>query len=78
MPRTKTHHNATTPPGSRAPDILAAEAAARAAGWEHGGDFDGFWFNVREYGSWKAAVSADDTTTYANALECCHLEGIPY
>jgi hypothetical protein len=52
------------------------EIAARAAGWDHGGDFDGFWFDGKEFGSWKEAASADEAATYATAQEVCEAEGI--
>lgn len=61
------------------------EAAARAAGWEHGGDFDGFWFHKETWGSWKAAVSwagtdnepsSGYTAIYETARELCDAEGI--
>lgn len=33
------------------------EEAAHAAGWKHGGDCGGFWYDHTHYGSWKAAAS---------------------
>jgi hypothetical protein len=43
------------------PEVLQ-EVAARSAGWEHGGDFDGFWYHGPTWGySWKAASSWSGT-----------------
>lgn len=56
--------------------VLDYEGAAREAGWEHGGDNGGFWFNGREFDSWKAAASSDDAATYATPGEVCDFEGI--
>jgi hypothetical protein len=55
-----------------------AERAARALGWERGGDFGGFIFDAAEFGTWKAAASADDAPTYETWRECCEMEGIPH
>lgn len=53
------------------------ENAAIAAGWQHGGDFDGFWYDAKRFESWKAAASADeDCPTYATVREVCDAEGI--
>jgi len=52
------------------------ERAATAAGWRHGGDNGGFWFDGNEFESWKAAASADDAATYGSAREVCEREGI--
>lgn len=56
--------------------IADYEQAALDAGWSHGGDFDGFWFNQEEFGSWKAAASSDDAATYATAKQVCEFEDI--
>lgn len=56
--------------------VLDYEEAASEAGWEHGGDNGGFWFNGREFDSWKAAASSDDAATYAMPEEVCDFEGI--
>lgn len=56
--------------------VLDYEEAASEAGWEHGGDNGGFWFNGREFDSWKAAASSDDAATYATPGEVCDFEGI--
>lgn len=52
------------------------ETVARAAGWEHGGDNSGFWYDGNEFESWKAAASADDAATYATAEEICRADGL--
>ncbi|UPT99359.1 hypothetical protein J4G48_0015450 [Bradyrhizobium barranii subsp. apii] len=53
------------------------ENAAIAAGWQHGGDFDGFWYDGNRFESWKAAASADeDCPTYGTAREVCDAEEI--
>ena len=54
----------------------AYEKAARAAGWNHGGDFDGFWYDANRFESWKAAASSDDGATYSTAKEVCESEDI--
>lgn len=54
----------------------AYERAAAAHGWDHGGDCGGFWYNAREFESWKAAASSDDCATYATAKEVCESEGL--
>jgi hypothetical protein len=50
--------------------------AAHKAGWRHGGDCGGFWYDGNEFESWKAAASSDDGPTYATAREVCESEGI--
>lgn len=50
--------------------------AAIKAGWQHGGDNGGFWYDGNEFESWKAAASADYAATYATARELCESEGI--
>jgi hypothetical protein len=64
------------------------EAAARAAGWEHGGDNGGIIFHLETWGSWKAAVSwsgdekmepsgeNDKPNVYSSWQECCEGEDI--
>ena len=52
------------------------EVAARAAGWERGGDFGGFWYDDSEYGHWKAAASDNDAFTFATAEEVCEHLGL--
>jgi hypothetical protein len=54
------------------------EAAARAAGWVREGDHGGIIYNVRDYESWKAAVSWSpaDGPVYGSWRECCEAEGI--
>lgn len=53
------------------------ENAAIAAGWQHGGDNGGFWYDGNRFESWKAAASADeDCPTYATAREACDAEEI--
>ncbi|MGY4224361.1 hypothetical protein ACVMIH_001722 [Bradyrhizobium sp. USDA 4503] len=52
------------------------ENAVIAAGWKHGGDFGGFWFDGNRFESWKAAASADDGATYETAREVCDGESI--
>lgn len=42
-------------------EVDAIEIACRAAGWEHGGDGDGFIFHMPTWGSWKAAASWEGT-----------------
>lgn len=61
-------------------EVAAAEAAARAAGWELGGDGDGIIFNTKDYDSWKEAVSwpDDDKRTYSDWVDCCLGEDIEY
>ncbi|MCW5697351.1 MAG: hypothetical protein KIS96_11550 [Bauldia sp.] len=78
---------------SHAPEPAPApdphELAARAAGWTHGGDNDGFIFHAATWsGSWKAAASwsgedghepdgaEDHPATYGTWEECCEAEGI--
>ncbi|WP_342361385.1 hypothetical protein [Terrarubrum flagellatum] len=62
-----------------------AEKTCRAAGWEHGGDQDGFIFHKPTWGSWKAAASWEGTDqapdgegdrpkTYRNWQECYDAE----
>lgn len=58
------------------------EEAARAAGWEHGGDNGGFWFDATCYESWKAAASWGGThdnplprDTAREAVEWLHENG---
>lgn len=46
-------------------DASDAETLCRAAGWRHGGDFEGFIYDGKQFGTWKEAASADDATTYA-------------
>lgn len=52
------------------------ESPAREAGWEHGGDFGGFIYNGIEFGSWKAAASADNAETYETWQEVCEAHSI--
>lgn len=63
------------------------EAAARAAGWTHGGDGDGFIFHEPTWGHWKSAASwsgtnqepngkDDKPNIYDNWKECCEGEDI--
>lgn len=53
--------------------------AARQEGFDHGGDNGGFWFNKAEFGTWKAAASSDDASTYDSAQEACEANDIePY
>lgn len=70
-----------------APQLDPYESAARAAGWTHGGDGDGFIYDSNVFGSWKEAASwAGDedcgdedmatSATYATWRECCEGEGI--
>jgi hypothetical protein len=54
----------------------ATAKAARAAGWNHGGDNGGFWYDARQFDSWKAAASAEDAACYATAADVCRSEGI--
>lgn len=55
------------------------EEAAIQEGWKHGGDGDGFWYNSKEFESWKVALSDDGATTYEDAEELCRAEDIePY
>ncbi len=58
----------------RSPDPYVE--AALAAGFRHGGDFSGFWYDAQHFDSWKAAASCDDAATYATAREVCESEGI--
>lgn len=59
------------------PPASACEAAARARGWEHGGDNGGFIYDGTTYGSWKEAVSGDGPT-YATWEECCDEEDLAH
>ncbi|MCW5695804.1 MAG: hypothetical protein KIS96_03605 [Bauldia sp.] len=64
------------------------ELAARAAGWDHGGDAGGFVYHRPTWGSWKAAASwsgedgmepdghGERSATYGTWRECCEGEGI--
>lgn len=63
------------------------ETAARAAGWVHGGDCDGFIFHKPTWGNWKSAASwagtdqqpdgeDDKPATYDSWRECCECEDI--
>jgi hypothetical protein len=63
------------------------EQAARAAGWQHGGDCGGFIYHHPTWGSWKAAASwsgdeqepADENdcpSLYDTWQECCEAEDI--
>lgn len=55
------------------------EEAATQAGWKHGGDNQGFWYDGGAYESWKAALSDSDSVTYMTADELCRCEDIePY
>jgi hypothetical protein len=59
--------------------VVDYEEAAIQAGWAYGGDFDGCWYNKAEFGSWKAAATAEDAVTYASAEDVCAHEGLdPY
>lgn len=49
------------PAPASSPAIAKLEQAARAAGWQHGGDGGGFWFHEETWGSWKAAASWEGT-----------------
>jgi hypothetical protein len=60
------------------------ETAARALGWEHGGDCGGFIYHKPTWGNWKAAASWSGTNQepdgqpaiYDTWQECCDGEGI--
>lgn len=59
------------------------EAAARAAGWTHGGDNRGYIYHAKQYDSWKEAVSwagdggpNDNGPVYDTWKECCEAQGI--
>lgn len=61
------------------------ERAARAQGWERGGDNGGIVFHMPTWGSWKAAASwsgedgkepAGKPTIYSNWRECCEGQDI--
>jgi hypothetical protein len=75
---------AELPPLAPAVDHYAA--VAKAFGWRHGGDGDGFIYDSTQYESWKAALSWSGTggdndkgTIYATWRECCEAEDIdPY
>lgn len=59
--------------GEPSPSVF--EAIAIENGWRHGGDNGGFWYDGKEFDSWKAAASADVAATYATAKEVCANEG---
>jgi hypothetical protein len=52
------------------------ERAVLAAGWRHGGDNSGFWYDGNEFESWKAAASADEAATYGTPKEVSDAEGL--
>jgi hypothetical protein len=58
------------------------ETAARAVGWDRGGDNGGIIFHKPTWGTWKAAISwagedgRPDSPIYTSWHECCDGEGI--
>jgi hypothetical protein len=53
--------------------------AAYSAGFRHGGDNGGFWYDSHVFDSWKEAASwaeKYESTLYATAREVCEGEGL--
>ncbi|MFG1270596.1 hypothetical protein V5F40_21840 [Xanthobacter sp. DSM 14520] len=64
----------SSPASAAGEEMDSAEATARAYGWDHGGDGDGFWWDANEFGSWKEAVSWGET--YESAAEVCEAHAL--